>query len=524
VAGFIKSVFRWNAPPTQTFEISGIEASAAIDPTVRTAIESYSGMMNAGVLWKAGTLTDLAFMAGEAGLLTATTNNQSVMVDFAAWVQDRNKNPRVLANVTSAGAPTYAEALYVVLDNGDGTVQVVLDDSAARARAMPAGMTNSVIDLNTAYQAYLGGLGLKPIPRRCGGAQFLKTWYGEPVPAGKCDSGLSWNPGFCDMGTAAWSTVAGTTAPMNTYMQLTKAGGGYRRGLPLADGSCGTLKTVLSETYVHMWERNYDMAASPSCVAESNATFCGRRALNCGSITGTDNCGNQRTVATCGACVGAATCGGDGRPNVCGSSTTRIYEAEAPGNTRNGSTYVYACPQAYTKAIGGNDPELVPGTCGGGARLRLLGNGSSNDVTINNVNVATTAMYTLTVHAFSPVTRMLYTSVNGAPGVPLTIAGSSWSTAIAATTNVPLRAGNNTIRFYNHLGPAPDLDRIKISLPAPACTLETNAAFCTRLARNCGPVTGIDTCGNMRTVSSCGTCLAPQTCGGGGQANVCGGA
>ena len=32
VAGFIKAIFRWQAPPGQTMEISGIEASAAARP------------------------------------------------------------------------------------------------------------------------------------------------------------------------------------------------------------------------------------------------------------------------------------------------------------------------------------------------------------------------------------------------------------------------------------------------------------------------------------------------------------
>ena len=58
---------------------------------------------------------------------------------------------------------------------------------------------------------------------------------------------------------------------------------------------------------------------------------------------------------------------------------------------------------------------------------------------------------------------------------------------------------------------------------AAACVPETNPAFCARLAKNCGSVTGTDNCGAPRTVSSCGTCAAPQTCGGGGTANVCGG-
>ena len=65
--------------------------------------------------------------------------------------------------------------------------------------------------------------------------------------------------------------------------------------------------------------------------------------------------------------------------------------------------------------------------------------------------------------------------------------------------------------------------RLQVSWDIPStCTPETNEAFCARLGRNCGQVTGTDNCGQARTVSSCGTCLSPETCGGGGTANVCG--
>lgn len=56
-----------------------------------------------------------------------------------------------------------------------------------------------------------------------------------------------------------------------------------------------------------------------------------------------------------------------------------------------------------------------------------------------------------------------------------------------------------------------------------ACTPEANAAFCTRLGANCGSVTAVDNCGGART-ASCGSCSSPLTCGGGGTANVCGSA
>jgi hypothetical protein len=55
-----------------------------------------------------------------------------------------------------------------------------------------------------------------------------------------------------------------------------------------------------------------------------------------------------------------------------------------------------------------------------------------------------------------------------------------------------------------------------------ACTGETNGAFCLRLGKQCGAVTGVDSCGATRMVASCGTCTPPAVCGGAGTANVCG--
>src|SRR5262249_33767578 len=47
VAGFIKAVFRWNAPTNQEMAISGIEASSPYDPTLNMEVTIYYGMMNA---------------------------------------------------------------------------------------------------------------------------------------------------------------------------------------------------------------------------------------------------------------------------------------------------------------------------------------------------------------------------------------------------------------------------------------------------------------------------------------------
>jgi uncharacterized protein YjbI with pentapeptide repeats len=266
VAGFIKAIFRWNAPPSQSMDLSGIEASAPLDPTLSTAVTTYAGMMNAAAQFRAGKIPAFNMLAGELAFITATTNNQAVLVDFASWVRDSANGSLVLGNVQPTNPPTHAETVYVAVDNGDGTVGISLADSAA-VGTVPPSITDAFLDLRMAYNAYRNGDVPKPIARRCGGALSLQWGFGEPVPVGKCDAGLSWiATNYVVQGNAPWSTVAGTTAPMNGYMQLSQPGGAYRRG------PVGAVKPVLSETYVHMWERNYDFGPPASLTGRGTVT------------------------------------------------------------------------------------------------------------------------------------------------------------------------------------------------------------------------------------------------------------
>jgi hypothetical protein len=68
--------------------------------------------------------------------------------------------------------------------------------------------------------------------------------------------------------------------------------------------------------------------------------------------------------------------------------------------------------------------------------------------------------------------------------------------------------------------PMPRTDAAIVGVDA-ACTPESDATFCQRLARSCGQVSAADNCGPHRTVASCGSCTPPETCGGGGIENVC---
>jgi formylglycine-generating enzyme len=50
------------------------------------------------------------------------------------------------------------------------------------------------------------------------------------------------------------------------------------------------------------------------------------------------------------------------------------------------------------------------------------------------------------------------------------------------------------------------------------CAPETDTVFCSRLGKNCGAVTMLDNCSTSRTVASCGPCPSPKICG---ASNVC---
>ena len=85
VAGFVKAIFRWNAPTTQSMEIGQIGGGQTI--------KTYTGMMNAGPLVLNGTVPEKNFVAGELAFITATTNNVTVSVDFASWVVNAVRKP-----------------------------------------------------------------------------------------------------------------------------------------------------------------------------------------------------------------------------------------------------------------------------------------------------------------------------------------------------------------------------------------------------------------------------------------------
>ncbi|MFA5052946.1 MAG: C39 family peptidase [Parcubacteria group bacterium] len=65
---------------------------------------------------------------------------------------------------------------------------------------------------------------------------------------------------------------------------------------------------------------NINAVCENGCTSETDTAFCSRRGLECGSFTGPDNCGKQRTVSSCGSCGYYEVCGAFGPANTCNST------------------------------------------------------------------------------------------------------------------------------------------------------------------------------------------------------------
>ncbi len=210
-----------------------------------------------------------------------------------------------------------------------------------------------------------------------------------------------------------------------------------------------------------------------SCSAESDTVFCGRMGKDCGDVTGADNCGVSRT-ATCGACLDTVELCSD---NVCSPAPETDEELCAAA----GATCDDIMVEDRTGAM--RTPNcgtcVAPLGCGDGGTPNTCACANANDAQFCADNAATCGPLT----AMDPVCGVERTVNCGACTMPETCGGGGTPNACGC--------------------------------------METDAAFCSRLALNCGTVAANDACGVPRSVS-CGTCAMPQSCGGGGAQNVCG--
>jgi hypothetical protein len=233
-------------------------------------------MMGAGAVRLANTISEKAYLAGELAFITATTNNQSVNVDFASWVRKTDGRSQVLGNV--AGSPPWAEGSIMALEMPDGSVSVYFRQpspegicSGNRCRA------SAISALDAAYRDWRKGVrATKPVPLRCAGGLFLNLLYSEAIPAGKCDPYLS--PGFGGgaivttvgssfgvFGAATWTAAGAANAPHTDFMVLDSPTDTTNPVMtsctgPLTQTGCAVgfgPYPVISETYIHLWDAPY---------------------------------------------------------------------------------------------------------------------------------------------------------------------------------------------------------------------------------------------------------------------------
>jgi len=123
-----------------------------------------------------------------------------------------------------------------------------------------------------------------------------------------------------------------------------------------------------------------------------------------------------------------------------------VFEADAAGNTIAGAATVASCSG-----------------CPDGKKVRFIGNGSANYVTINNINEPKAGTYKLTISYCLDGSRTFDVSVNGGAGTAVALTGTSWQAPAQDTMTVSLNAGANSIRFANSTAYAPDLAEITVA-------------------------------------------------------------
>ncbi|MGI5865588.1 MAG: WD40/YVTN/BNR-like repeat-containing protein, partial [Myxococcales bacterium] len=267
-----------------------------------------------------------------------------------------------------------------------------------------------------------------------------------------------------------------------------------------------------------------------ACTPETEPQMCARLMKNCGSLTADDNCGARRTV-DCGGCASPQTCGGGGVANVCGCTPetdlalcTRMGKNCGPlvaFDNCEGSRSVASCGEC-----------TLPETCGGGGATGVCGCTAETNAQLcaalgRECGSATTTdrcgqQRTLSCGSCSQPETC---GGGGAPGVCGCTSESDAAFCARLGKDCGSVSGTDNCgrSRWAYCGSCnhPETCGGGGTANVCGCTPETNAAFCARLGKECGTFSGTDNCGQPRT-ASCGSCASPESCGGGGTPNQCG--
>lgn len=174
-------------------------------------------------------------------------------------------------------------------------------------------------------------------------------------------------------------------------------------------------------------------------------------------------------------------------------SATTIYEAESSANTLAGGARVTSCTP-----------------CSGGKKVGYVGN-NAGTLLFNGVMATTAGSVTLTIRYASGSARKASLSVNNGTAISISFASTgSFTTVGSKTVTVTLKAGKNTLKFFNTTAWAPDFDRISVATTAPtgpptAAELLAKVTTCSQVstgkyATDTGAAPSVAVCGKTGVV------------------------
>jgi hypothetical protein len=134
----------------------------------------------------------------------------------------------------------------------------------------------------------------------------------------------------------------------------------------------------------------------------------------------------------------------------------------------------------------------------GGQGIGFIGGATANWVRLDNINATTAGNYTMTIHYASGTARTLFWSVNAGTAASASLNSGSFETLATHKATVVLRAGANSIRFFNNTANAPDVDRITLEF-VPTPVEVTPAVSAITASSNDGNVPGNTVDNNLST-------------------------
>ena len=126
---------------------------------------------------------------------------------------------------------------------------------------------------------------------------------------------------------------------------------------------------------------------------------------------------------------------------------------------------------------------------------------------VSTVNVAKAGTYKMNLSFSSGETRSIFISINGFAPVEVALNSGDWGVVGTKEVDVQLFQGTNSIKFYNHTGYGPNIDKFALSLfqETSACTdcfgpfeAENGVIFAPATIQDC------ETCSNGKQVGDMG--------------------